>query len=283
MTESDPASPQRGDLNRLIRRVAEGHDFDLAHYRRSYIERRLSARMRALGLITYHQYGDRLEHEPEEFARFIQVLTIGVTEFFRDTEMWDALRDDIIPSILAEKARRHGTTIRVWSAGCATGEEAYSLAIAFLDVMGAGEPRFSLSVHGTDLDVDALAVAERGFYPTERLAHVPADYLERYFEPLAEDGSGRRVSQRVRRLVRFQSFSLFNSSPMRLVDLVMCRNVFIYLDRLEQARVLDEFWGATMRGGYLVLGRNEKLAGGDVARFESVNSKERIFRKPVRP
>lgn len=283
MTEFDPGSPQRGDLNKLIHKIADARGFDLGHYRRGYIERRLASRMRALGLITYHQYGDRLDSDPEEFAHFLQALTIGVTEFFRDPEMWDELRNVVIPSILAEKSRRNGNVLRVWSAGCATGEEAYSLAMAFLEAMGDDAGRLTLSIHGTDLDVDALEVAEDAFYAPERLVHVPADYLERYFEPAAAEGQGRRVKSGIRRLVRFQPFSLFDSSPMRLVDLIMCRNVFIYLDRTEQVRVLDEFWGATMKGGYLILGRSEKLSSGDSARYEPVNSRERIFRKPVRP
>jgi len=282
VSEPDRSAPQRGDLEKLIRMFADDRGVDLGHYRRSYLERRLGSRLRSLGLATYRQYAERLERDPDEYAQFMQVLTINFTDFFRDPDMWDVLRTEVIPAIIAEKNQRHGRVIRVWSAGCATGEEAYSLAMSFLDVLGEDAERYTLSVHGTDLDPDALEVAERGVYGEERIAHVAPRYLERFFEPPSGDGASRRVNADVRRLVRFRSFSLFDTPPMKLVDLVMCRNVFIYLNREEQTKVLDAFWGATMSGGYLVLGRSEKLSAGVVARFEPVNSKERIFQKPAR-
>lgn len=282
MREYDASLPQRGDLEKLVRMFAEDRGIDLGPYRRTYLERRLASRMRSLGLITYRQYADRLTRDPDEFAQFMQVLTINVTEFFRDAEMWDVLRAEVIPAILASKHQRHGRIIRVWSAGCATGEEAYSLAMTILDVLGDAAANHTLSVHATDLDGGALEVAEAGVYKADRLARVPTAYLERYFEPPTDDSASRRVCADVRRLVRFQTFSLFDRPPMKLLDLIMCRNVFIYLNREEQKQVLDGFWGATMDGGYLVLGRSEKLSVGAVARFESVNSRERIFRKPVR-
>jgi chemotaxis methyl-accepting protein methylase len=281
VTAIDSESPARGSLDKLIRKIAEDRGFDLGHYRRSYLERRLAARMRVLGLATYRQYADRLDRDPNEYRAFMQTLTINVTDFFRDEEMWDELRASVIPHLVEEKKRRHGRTIRIWSAGCATGEEPYSLGMTMLESLGADAAQFSISISGTDLDAEALAVASRGCYSEEKLAHVRPAWRERYFEPAA-DGSGWCVRQSVRRLVRFSSYSLFEKAPMKLVDIVMCRNVFIYLNRAEQSQVLDGFWGALAGGGYLVLGRSEKLSAGEVAKFESVNVKERIYRKPAR-
>ncbi len=270
----------RGNLDRLVRTIAEHHGLDLSSYRQAYIERRLAARLRVLGLSTYRQYAERLSSDAEEYARFIQTLTINVTEFFRDTGMWEALRSEVIPTLLAEKAAHHGHTIRIWSAGCATGEEPYSLAMTFLDLLGDDAEQFTLSITGSDIDPDSLAVADAGYYPPSSLAAMPPDYLERFFVSNAEDGPGMRIRPEVRRLIRFNSFSLFDSSPMKLVDLVMCRNVFIYFNRDEQSRVLDQFWKATARGGFLVLGRTEKLSVEAADRLEQVNGRERIYRKP---
>ena len=282
MATSTSTNANRGNLEKLMRKIAEHSGLDLTSYRRPYLERRLAARMRVLGLITYRQYAECLESDPDEHARFIQTLTINVTDFFRDEAMWTALRTKVIPTIIDEKLRHHGHTIRIWSAGCATGEEPYSLAMAFLECLGDDAGKFSLSITGTDIDPDALAVASAGLYAPNTLTAVPADYRERYFVSKPEDGPGMRVRPEVRRLVRFNAFSLFDSSPMKLVDLVMCRNVFIYFNRDEQAKALDKFWKSMSRGGFLVLGRTEKLSVVAAEQLEQIDSRERIYRKPRR-
>ena len=279
MADLGAAQPQRGNLDKLVRKLSEERGLDLGHYRQSYLERRIAVRLRSLGLITYRQYADLLDRDPDEYARFLQVLTINVTDFFRDPEMWGVLGDRVVPELVTAKQSRRGTTLRVWSAGCATGEEAYSLAMALIDALGDERGRFTISIHATDIDPAALETARLATYPAEKIEHIPVRMRERFAISAADTPGSFQIAPDVRRLVHFQLFSLFDSPPMKLVDLVVCRNVFIYFDRAQQARLLEGFWNAMSPGAFLVLGRSEKLSASSSKHFETVDSKERIYRK----
>ena len=275
----DPAA-SRGDLDKLMGRILDDRGLDLSQFRRAYVERRLAARLRNLELHSYREYADLLASDPAEYAMLIDTLTINVTDFFRDAPMWDILRRRVLPDIIAEKMRGRSRTIRVWSAGCASGEEPYSIAMAILDALGPDADKFLITILGTDLDPDILEVAAKGEYDKEKLSHIPGTYQVRFTRPLARVSF--EVLPEVRRHVRFKQSSLFDNSPMKVADLILCRNVFIYLDRVRQAKVLDAFWGSMARGGYLVLGRSEKMTIDSARRFEPIESKERIYRKPSR-
>jgi chemotaxis protein methyltransferase CheR len=268
-------------MDKLIAKIGEVRGIDLGNYRRAYVERRIAARLRTVGLHSYRQYADLLDADPAEYEELIATLTINVTEFFRDKPVWDELRRQVFTEMIARKKAGRSRTIRIWSAGCATGEEPYSIAMMLLDVLGDDASRFLFSVTASDLDPDALAFAERGVYDRARLRHISPGYQVRFTRP-ADTGRFEVVPE-VRRYVRFQQLSLFEPASFRVMDLIMCRNVFIYFDRDQQARVLENFWQSLTRGGYLVLGRSEKLSPGLTDRFEHVIGRERIYRKPLRP
>lgn len=272
-----PADTSRGDLSKLVAKVREERGLDLAHYRPRYLERRIGTRLRALGLLTYRQYAAYLDANPDEYARLLDALTINVTQFFRDATVYQTLRSDVIPTLLAAKAARKQKTVRVWSAGCATGEEVYSLAISFLAEMRRLRWEPMLLVVGTDIDREALAVARRGVYPIEQLEQIPEPERSRY---AVVDGDRFHFRPEVARHVKFEHLNLFEDRPVRLADVVFCRNVFIYFTREQQERMLNVFWESLTRGGYLVLGRSERLAPAFADRFELVSGRERIYRKP---
>lgn len=280
MSESGSPDVVRGNIDRLIAAISETRGIDLSLYRRAYVERRVAARLRTLGVHSYRQYIDFLEREPGEFDLLMNTLTINVTEFFRDRVVWDALRRNVFPEIVRQKQGRN-RTIRVWSAGCSTGEEPYSIAMALRDALGDDASRFLVSVIATDLDPQALAVAERGIYDAAKRRRIPASYQVRFTQSMS--ASQFEIAPEVRRMVRFQQRSLFDDTPLRVIDLIMCRNVFIYFDRDQQAVALERFWGSLARGGHLVLGRSEKLSAEMASRLEPVDGKERIYRKPARP
>lgn len=271
----------RGNLDRLITKVRDERGLDLAQYRRRYVERRLASRLNALGLHSYRQYSAYLDAHPEEYAKLLDTLTINVTQFFRDATVFDVFRGQIVPELLEEKRRRHQRMVRVWSAGCSTGQEAYSIAMSLLSGMGSARDQFLLSILGTDIDPKALEIARRAEYPRDQLSHIPPADRRRYVE---EMGDVFRIKSEVTRLCRFQRLNLLTDSPIHVVDVIFCRNVFIYFNREEQDRLLEVFWSALARGGYLVLGRSERIPPGKSTTFELVNGRERIYRKPhVRP
>ncbi|MRS12880.1 MAG: protein-glutamate O-methyltransferase CheR [Actinobacteria bacterium] len=278
MPEEPIDNVYRGNLARLLEKVRDERGLDLKQYRTRYVERRVAVRLSAVGVRTYQQYAAYLDKHPGEYAKLLDALTINVTQFFRDPTVYEVFRRDVIPALLETKRARHQRIVRLWSAGCATGEEPYSLAMSMLDGIARTRSDASLlTVIGTDIDTTALAVAKRGEYPVRELQHIPSFDQRRYVDTA---GEVFRLKPEVMRVCRFRYLNLFESPPIHGIDIVFCRNVFIYFNREDQERMVGAFWEALTRGGYLVLGRSERLAPAIARRFEIVSSRERIFRKP---
>ena len=279
MPEPAPDNAFRGNLHRLLIKVREERGLDLAQFRESYVARRVTVRLNALGLHTYQQYASHLDQHPEEYGKLLDTLTINVTQFFRDPTVYALFRDQVIPSLLATKKSRKQRLVRLWSAGCATGEEPYSLAMSMLDGIHRAKSHDSmLSVIGTDIDRNALAVGKRGEYPVRLLNQIPTADRNRYIDV---DGEVFRMKPEVTKATRFQYLNLFEDPPINGIDVVFCRNVFIYFNHADQSRLIESFWEALTRGGYLVLGRSERLSPALAKRFELVSGRERVYRKPL--
>lgn len=267
---------ERGDASRLIAQVERERGLDLSHYRLSYVERRLGTRLRALQLSTYRQYASYLTEHPEEYTRLLDAVTVNVTEFFRDAPVWKVVRDDVLPTLLKSKEAAGQRVIRAWSAGCATGEEPYSIAMAISSAMGDRTASFLYSVTATDLDPIALRTAEAGEYDIAKADQIPAPDRVRF---ITTEGKKFVIRPEIRDHVRFRPMNLFTDEPPRSLDLIMCRNVFIYFSREQQAKVTAVFHKALSRGGYLILGRTEKMPPEVAASFVPVNAKERVYQK----
>lgn len=278
-----PEMPQefaRGNLKRLLDKVLADRGLDLTQYRSAYLERRVAVRLGAVGVKTYGQYAAYLDEHPDEYHALLDALTINVTQFFRDPTVYDLLRDKIVPAVVRTKIERGQRLLRVWSAGCATGEETYSLAMSFLDGLRRFEAdQVVLAVIGTDIDRDALATAKRGTYPMKSLPQIPHHDRVRYTQTSGETFT---FKPEVAKSVRFQYLNLFSDAPIHGIDVIFCRNVFIYFNREEQERMVEVFRDSLVRGGFLVLGRSERLPPPLVRQFELVSSRERVYRKPFR-
>lgn len=266
----------RGSLAPLIAQIERERGVDLSQYRPSYVERRLGTRLRALSLPTYREYAAHLAEHPTEYARLLDALTVNVTDFFRDPPVWDIIRGEVIPSILARKAAAGHHAVRAWSAGCATGEEPYSLVMAFLAAKEPKPERLLLTVTATDLDPLAMKKAEHAEYDIAKIDHIPEAERARF---VTADDRHFRVVPEVTQKVRFRKMDLFSDEPPLSIDLIMCRNVFIYFTREQQERIVGVFHRSLVRGGYLVLGRTEKMATEAGKGFEAVSGRERIYRK----
>jgi chemotaxis protein methyltransferase CheR len=268
----------RGSLERLLAKVMSDRGLDLGQFRARYVERRVNVRLNALGLTTYRQYAAYLDAHPEEYARLLDTLTINVTQFFRDPDVYQLFRDEVLPAVVSAKQQRKQRLLRIWSAGCATGQEPYSLAMSALDAIERlGAETMLPTIIGTDIDPLALAAAKKGEYPLKELTHIPEPDRARYVEV---DGDRIHMRRNVKDIVRFQYLNLFENPPIHGVDVVFCRNVFIYFNREDQERLLNAFWESLTRGGYLVLGRSERLTPQVAGRFELVDGRQRIYQKP---
>ncbi len=253
--------------------LRETRGFDFTGYKRTTLQRRLRRRMDARGLSTLEEYRDYLELEPDEFARLFDSLLINVTGFFRDPIAWQALREAVLPELLAAKGPRR--PIRIWSAGCATGEEAYTLAIVLAETMGVEDFMGRVKIYATDLDEDALQQARAGIYTERQTADVGEDLRKKYFEV-----SGTRYAFRrdMRRQIIFGRNDLTRDAPISRVDLLVARNTLMYFNAETQSNIIRKFHFALTDPGFLFLGKAEMLLNHS-DEFEPLDLRRRLFRK----
>jgi two-component system CheB/CheR fusion protein len=257
----------------LLDQLRERSGVDFSQYKPPTIARRLGRLMAATGNRRLSDYLSYLQRNPEGFARLLSVFLIKVTEFFRDAELFDELRSDVLPQLIAE-ARTHGRELRVWSAGSSTGEEAYSLAILCAELIADGEP-LPVRIFATDIDDEAVAFARRGVYDENALRHVPRAWVDKYFVRL---GESYEVGKRIRNMTVFGKHDLGQRAPFPRIDLCTCRNVLIYFTRELQTRALQLFAFSLRNGGYLALGKAETAAV--LAEFfEPVHSGLKIYQR----
>jgi two-component system CheB/CheR fusion protein len=269
---SIPFDPALEDLLVFIR---ETRGFDLTGYKRSTLTRRFRRRMDEVECATYAEYASLLAREPGEFTRLFDTLLINVTGFWRDPGIWETLARDHLPHLLRSRAGAGGP-LRVWTAGCASGEETYTVVMLLAEALGAERFREEVRVYATDLDEGAIAQARRGSYPAASLEAVPPPLRERYFEP-GEDG--RRVFRDdLRSRVVFGRHDLVRDPPISHLDLLVSRNTLMYFDPGTQARIQSRFHFALDDGGLLFLGQAETMHVPGTL-FVPLDLRARIFRK----
>jgi len=249
---------------------------DLSNYRVSCIQRRVSLRMTILKISTLDEYMTYLATNPAEIEHLLDTVTIHVTEFFRDTEVFDAIAKNVLPDIVSRKLRSPSRTIRVWSAGCSTGEETYSLAILMTRQLRIGGTDLALEIYGTDVSKEAVSAAIEGSYEARKVYDVPADMRRKSFET---KGTAFVVAPDVRRCVKFSVHDLFSPPPFAMLDLVVCRNVLIHFDQKAREGVLKGFHAALGDSGLLILGKSEAVAGTALDWYELVDPRNKVYRK----
>ena len=256
-----------------MEQIARARGFRCEAYKESCLRRRLAVRMRARGAHTFGEYARILHEDDGEYERLLDTLTINVTKFYRNPETWDALARTYLPDLWGH---RDGA-LQAWSAGCASGEEAYTIAILLLELARtSGVPVADARIDATDVDRTVLARAERGRFRAPAFDEMPAALAERYFEGVGERG----VVPPVRALVRFHVHDLLRDPPPAPpYDLIVCRNVVIYFDRATQERLFLRFIDALRPGGVLVLGKVETLMGEARNLLRLVDVRERIYRR----
>lgn len=263
-------------LERVREILRSRRSFDIGSYKDKYLKRRIAIRARATHSATAEDYCDLVARSERELDLLLKGLTIHVSQFFRNRPTFEKLREEVLP-MLFERLRREGrdqTTF--WSVGCASGEEPYSLAIILKDSFGDELQKFKVSLVATDINEGILDAARVGAYPPERLAELPAGVRERYFSP---QGGRFVLVPAVRAMVEFRRGDLFDPAVALESDLILCRNVLIYFERDEQARILQGFASSLRTGGVLVLGKAETLVGEVRQRFATLCPMERIYQK----
>ncbi|HEX4723377.1 MAG TPA: CheR family methyltransferase, partial [Pseudonocardiaceae bacterium] len=270
---ADSTYPSTHGFEEILQYLKETRGFDFTGYKRSSLMRRVDRRMAQVGVDNYVEYLDVLQVNTDEFASLFNTILINVTGFFRDPDAWAFMQTDIVPSLLAE----HGPDepVRLWSAGCATGEEAYSLAIVMAEALGPDEFRRRVKIYATDVDEEALGHARHAVYTEKDVQALGPDLVQRYFDVAAGRYAFRKE---LRRAVIFGRNDLVQDAPISRIDLLACRNTLMYFNADTQTKVLDKFHFALSRRGLLFLGKAEMLLSHSRI-FDPVDLKRRVFRK----
>jgi two-component system CheB/CheR fusion protein len=261
------------EFEALLDYIKYTRGFDFTGYKRPSLMRRICKRMQMVGVEGFSAYQDYLEVHPEEFAPLFNTILINVTGFFRDPAAWDYLAARIVPHILEEK--KSDGPIRVWSAGCASGEEAYSLAMQFAEALGVEVFIERVKIYATDVDEESLVQARQATYPERALEGVPEELRRKYFEPVA---NGFMFRASLRRAIIFGRHDLVQDAPISRLDLLVSRNTLMYFNAETQAQILARFHFALNPTGVLFLGKAEMLLT-HANLFVPVELKCRIFTK----
>jgi two-component system CheB/CheR fusion protein len=278
--EAPPLAEDKSEdiLHHILEQVNRQASIDFRPYKTSTILRRIGRRMTVTHCRTMRDYLEYLRTYPEEVGELVQAFLINVTQFFRDADAFAYLKSDVLPKLIA-RARERDRSLRFWAAGCATGEEAYSLAMLIADLLGSELSNWSVKVFATDLDEAAITFARRGLYSNNLLEGVPPDYIERFF---THTDNTYQISKNLRQMVIFGQQDLSRSAPFPRIDAVLCRNVLIYFTPELQDYVLNQFAFSLAPGGYLLLGKAETVRPTQ-AYYELVSKHWKVYRCTSNP
>ena len=270
MRPSEDSGAESRDFDALLDYLKRTRGFDFNAYKRPSLMRRVQKRMQGVNVSAFDQYIDYLEVHPEEFGQLFNVILINVTSFFRDDLAWDYLRDEVVPTLTAT-----GGMVRVWSAGCASGEETYSVAMLLAEAMGRDRFRERAKIYATDVDEQALNQARAATYTEKQVASVPRALVEKYF---VQEADRYVFDKDLRRSVIFGRHDLIQDAPISRVNLLICRNALMYFNAEAQSRILARFHFALAPGGVLFLGKAEMLLTHSQL-FAPIDLRRRIFKK----
>ena len=272
---TDGGVSEQGDFEEILSFVEDEMGFATSYYENSYLDRRISSRIRRTGSDGYSEYLEVLRDEKKERDALLDALSVNVTSFFRNPKVWEEIRG-ILRDLTDEKR-----SVKLWSAASSDGREAYSMAMLSLE-----DPEIDASkikIKGTDIDAEIIRKARRGVYETTKTEDISEQLvpLDDYTEYIDRDGDSFEVTDEVKDLVSFEKHDLINGHPKSGFDLVACRNLFIYIDSEYKVPILSTIRDSMVEGGYLVIGKTEALPSELKDDFEPVNSRLRIYRKSV--
>ncbi|MFH1063324.1 MAG: protein-glutamate O-methyltransferase CheR [Candidatus Omnitrophota bacterium] len=264
-------------FNKIINNIYRLHGVDFRQYRSKCLRRRIVVGMHDARVNSFVDYLNFLIKHPDEYDSLLDRITINVSEFFRNPETFSAVRRNVIPSIIQAKKEINASSIRVWSSGCATGEEPYSLAILLSEVLAELKENLKIRIYATDIDKAALKRAEEGIYKEKALKELKNYQVNSYFQK-NEQGL-YAIKPEFKTMIKFMYHNMISDQPLQRMDLIFCRNVIIYFSKELQKLVYDNFYKALAPKGYLVAGKTESLMDINESYFERINLQERVLRK----
>lgn len=259
----------------MLKKIFDERGIDFRNYHQEILKRRLAMRIHANGLRSYSEYINLLFNNPKEYDRLFETLCINVSEFFRDSEIWVTIKY-LFENLIRLKNKRNDKNIRIWSAGCASGEETHSIAIVLAELLKDNQNSFKLEIYGTDIDKKCLLAAENGEYPKNILKNLDPKIILRYF---MASGGNYKLRDEIKNMVKFKYLDLTSPEIIENTDVLFCRNVFIYFNHLLQEEIVAKFHRSLKSGGYIVMGKVETILGNCKELFEKVDPGTNIYLK----
>jgi chemotaxis protein methyltransferase CheR len=270
--------PENPDAVAVIKEISRYTGINGKYYNETYLLRRINYRIERCGMSGISEYIAYLRKNAAEPRKLVDSIGVNVTAFFRDPDVYDVIGRRVLPRLIALKRETRSSRIRIWSTCCATGEEPYSLAIILRELLDDEERLRNTAVLATDIDDEALKTAVKGRYDAEKLAVLSSTLKRRYFAAPHGDET-YEVHDDIKRLVRFRKHDLIGAPPLSMMDMVVCRNMLIYVKHDMQPLIYEKLCNALAPGGYLVLGKTETPPVEFLNRLETVNLAARIYRR----
>lgn len=277
MDVNKPVVLEEKELSLFLAYIEKYRGLDLTFYRKNFLLRRLKARFMATGVSGFVEYLRIIKKDPEEWNNFLDNLSINVSEFFRDPEVFLYFKDFCLPELIKNKDENGKRSISCWSCGCADGEEPYSLAIVFKESLKERMKEFYVKIWATDIDEDALRKAQKAEYPSSALNQLNEKILKNYFFPVSYNIY--RVKDEITSLVIFKKQNVFVDEPLKFMDVIFLRNVRIYFNQTQAEKVLMDMADSLKMDGYLVLGKAEIMPLTLKKIFEPVSLTNKIFKR----
>ncbi|TGC10766.1 MCP methyltransferase [Methanolobus halotolerans] len=275
-TAAKQTSKEDADFALLKKMIKTKLGFNCEYYKDSHFRRRIDVRIRATGSKNFGEYVQILKEDSAECAALLETLTVNVTNFFRNSEVYDIVEKEVLPAVISSKGAGLNRSIKIWSAGCSIGVEAYSIAMLFHHILGNNIKRVNISITGTDIDKASLQQAQQGIYSEIEMKDVRPAFIEKYFW---KEGNQYRVNDELKKMIRFKSHDMISGPKMTGFDIIFCRNVTIYFEKELQEKLYMNFYEGLNENGFFVMGKTETLIGPSKDLFKSYNAKERIYAK----
>lgn len=262
-------------LSRILNQINRVTGFDARQYRAPTLKRRLERRLLATKSKSFKEYLALLKKDPSESHKFLDDLSINVSDFFRDRRIFIMLKEKILPNLLKEISANNGKGIRIWSIGCAKGQEPYSLAIILKDTMENEKKELKISIHATDINKALLKHASKGLYQKKEIKNVPKKYLDKYFAKMNKNEF--QTKENIRKLIKFRQHNIISEDILGKFHLILCRNLFIFFTPELQKKTFNKIHSSLKKDGILVLGTAETPKDGNL--FRNLSSRDHIYQK----
>ncbi len=270
-TESLQEYLEKSAINKIKRLLLEKAGINCEGYRDEYLKRRFEIRLKATGANSFGKYLIYLKRYPAEFDNLLNELTINFTNFFRDSDVYQYLEKTLLPFLFKAK-----NPVRIWSAGCASGEEPYSLAILVHKILGNSFGNPSVTIYASDIDKDALSKAALGRYQAKQLVTLSPNLVDQFFN---KEGEVYQVKDFIKHTIHFQQLDIMKPPVYLNLDLILCRNVMIYFAKESQQQIHMGFYNSLKDGGYFITGKSEILSGEPSQSFKTVDQLTRVYQK----